>query len=95
MEAGDGLVCVSRKDPLRSDDPAACYTGGTVSAYTTQSPDTTPDAERRQVAIWRRMTGEEKLRLIGELCDSVRYLAELGLRERYPGAPDNEIRMRL
>lgn len=71
------------------------YTGNTVSAYTTQSRDTAPDAERLQLAIWRRMSAEEKLRIVGELCDSVRYLAEMGLRERHPDASDDEIRMRL
>ncbi len=41
------------------------------------------------------MSDAEKLHLMGELCDSVRYLAEVGVRERHPDASDDEIRMRL
>ena len=67
----------------------------TVNAYETQSPDTAVWAERRQFAIWRGMSAEDKLRLMGELCESVRYLSEIGLRDRYPDASDREIRMRL
>ena len=67
----------------------------TVNAHGTQSSDTAVGAENRQFAIWRGMSDEEKLRLLGELCDSVRYLAEIGLRDRYPDASDREIRMRL
>ena len=37
-----------------------------MSAYTTQSADTAIDAERRQLAIWRRMPDDEKLRLFLE-----------------------------
>lgn len=66
-----------------------------MSAHETRSPDTAAGAERRQFAIWRGMSDEEKFRLMGELCDSVRYLAEMGLRDRYPNASDSEIRMRL
>ncbi len=66
-----------------------------MNAYATQSPDTAVEAERLQLAIWRRMSHAEKLRLMGELCDSVRYLTEIGLRDRNPDASDSEIRMRL
>lgn len=66
-----------------------------MSDYETQSADTSVAAEQRQRAIWRGMTAAEKLHLVGELCDSVRYLAEIGLRERYPNADEDEIRMRL
>ncbi len=67
----------------------------TRSGYRTQSSDTAVEPERRQLAIWRGMSAEQKLRLTGELCDSVRYLAEVGLRDRHPNASDGEIRMRL
>ncbi len=66
-----------------------------IGAYTTQSSDTDIASERRQLAIWRTMSDAEKLRLTGELCDSVRYLAEIGVRDRHPNASDDEIRMRL
>ena len=66
-----------------------------VNANTTQSADTSIESERRQLTIWRGMSEVEKLRLTGELCDSVRYLAEIGLRARHPDASDDEIRMRL
>jgi|RhiMethySRZTD1v2_1073278.scaffolds.fasta_scaffold1462628_2 hypothetical protein len=66
-----------------------------MSDYKTQSADTTVAAEHRQIAIWRSMSDAEKLHLVGELCDSVRHLTEIGLRERYPNADEHEIRMRL
>ncbi|MEM7201802.1 MAG: hypothetical protein AAF628_16160 [Planctomycetota bacterium] len=40
------------------------------------------------------MSVAEKLRLVGELCASVQHLTEMGLRERYPDASDEEIRLR-
>lgn len=66
-----------------------------MSHYVTQSRDTAVEAERQQFAAWRAMSAAEKLQLMGQLCDSVRYLAEMGLRERHPDASEDEIRMRL
>ena len=66
-----------------------------MSAYRTQSRDTSVEAEERQLAVWRAMSDAEKLRVMDELCASVRHLAEVGLRERHPEADEHEIRMRL
>ena len=86
------------RDPLRLVAGAPIgwpgYTPG-VSSYVPQSADTTAEAEKEQFGLWRKMTSVEKLRLTGELCEGVRYLAHLGLRERYPDASEEEIRMRL
>jgi hypothetical protein len=66
-----------------------------VSTYRTQSSDTAAAAERLQLRVWHEKSFAERLRLIGELCDSTRYLARCGLRDRYPAASEAEIRMRL
>ena len=57
--------------------------------------DTTLAAEELQLALWRSKPVVERMRLIGELCDSVRYLCEQGLRKRHPQADDRELKMRL
>ena len=66
-----------------------------MNRRSTQASDTAPAAERLQLEVWRGMEPYEKLRLMGELCDSVRYWTELGLRLRHPTASEHEIRMRL
>ena len=57
--------------------------------------DTDPAAEQLQFEIWRQMAAEKRLRLVGELCDSTRHFAAVGIRLRYPDASETEVRMRL
>lgn len=64
-------------------------------SYVTQSRDTTPEVERLQFELWRGMDAATKLRLMGQLCDSVRALALAGLRQRHAHASEHELRMRL
>jgi hypothetical protein len=59
------------------------------------SLDTSADAERRQVDIWRAMSTDEKARLVGRLTIAVQELALAGIRERHPGASDRECFLRL
>ncbi len=62
---------------------------------TTQSSDTSPEAEAVQFRIWAEMPGWRKLELVGEMNRMVRELMLAGLRERYPNASEEEIKRRL
>lgn len=57
--------------------------------------DTTPDAERRQIEGWRRMTPGRKLTLVIQMSANVRRLAVAGVQRRYPLASPHEQRLRL
>jgi hypothetical protein len=63
--------------------------------HPTLSPDTTPEAEAVQMEIYRRMTAEQKLRLVFEANELNRALLRAGLEKRYPEAGPEEIRRRL
>ena len=60
----------------------------------TQSPDTSPEAERvlieriRQTPLWRR------LQLADQMSLTVRNLSIAGIKVRYPHATDQEVRRR-
>jgi hypothetical protein len=56
--------------------------------------DTTPEAWERYLEAIRRMTPNEKLQRVFELTDSVRSMAEAGVRARYPNASEREIFLR-
>jgi len=60
----------------------------------TQARDTSPDAERVQFQIWRAMPAWRKLELVAQMNETVRELAMLGLRERYPNATPAELKRR-
>ena len=57
--------------------------------------DTNPEAERVQIELLRRMPAWRKLQMVGEMSRTVRTLALLGLRQRFPHASDAELRRRL
>ena len=57
--------------------------------------DTSADTEERQVAIWRRMTPEQKLEQVGQLRETVLELSLAGIRLRHPGASERECFLRL
>jgi len=61
--------------------------GGAMNA------DTTRDADVRQHEIFKRMQGEEKVRIAMDLSDIVRDLALEGLKSRYPSASEAERRI--
>jgi len=46
--------------------------------------DTTPEAQKRQHEIFRRMSGERKLLLAMAFSDQIRDIAMEGLRRRHP-----------
>lgn len=55
------------------------------------SRDTTAEAERVQVAIWRRMSSLERAHVITGACRAARTFAFAGLRARHPDASDRKL----
>jgi hypothetical protein len=64
-------------------------------AVKTQSLDTDPAIEDRQLEAWRRMGPEQKLRIVSELVRASEELALAGLRQRHPAASGRELDLRL
>ncbi|HET9479655.1 MAG TPA: hypothetical protein VFO72_09935, partial [Pyrinomonadaceae bacterium] len=58
------------------------------------SPDTTPDAQRKQFELMRRLSPSQKLSLAFALTDAVRDLILADLHHRFPQANETEIRRR-
>jgi hypothetical protein len=59
------------------------------------SADTSGEAERLQVRIWRSLASADTARVIAGACRTVREVALAGLRERHPEASDAELVTRL
>jgi hypothetical protein len=47
--------------------------------------DTTPDAWRRQIAIFRGLTGPERVAMAWSMSEAARELNAAGIRHRHPG----------
>jgi hypothetical protein len=62
--------------------------------YLTLSPDTDPEAERVQLAIYRDMPAWRKFEIVGEEIRLSRQLALAGLRARHPDASPEELHRR-
>jgi hypothetical protein len=58
------------------------------------SRDTTSDAERVQIELWRSMPPSRKAELTGAMFRSLHELTLAGLRGRHPDADEAELRMR-
>jgi len=56
--------------------------------------DTSDAAARIQVQLWRGMSSEEKLRLVSGMTRATRELCLAGIRQRHPGASEDEVRLR-
>lgn len=56
--------------------------------------DTTPEVEEKQQAIFRGMSGEQRLCLAMAWSDSVRDIAWAGFQRRHPATPETELRAR-
>ena len=56
--------------------------------------DTRPAAEEKQLEIIRQMPPWRKIELVFEMNDTVSELAKVGIRYRYPGINENELRRR-
>ena len=59
------------------------------------SRDTSPEAERRQVALWRGMTPLEKAHLVSSISRAAQLLSLAGIRRRHPAASEEECMLRL
>jgi hypothetical protein len=57
--------------------------------------DTSPEARKVLIEIYRRMPPWQKLKQVSELILTVRQLALADIRRRYPPADEHELRMRL
>ena len=57
--------------------------------------DTSPEAERRLIDEYRRMSAQEKLEQVVRLSQAVQKLALIDLRRRFPDADDRELQLRL
>jgi hypothetical protein len=61
----------------------------------TQSPDTSPEAERILIEAYRRMTPAEKLRKMRDLNDFACRLIEGDVRRRHPSDSDRDRQLRV
>jgi hypothetical protein len=59
------------------------------------SRDTSPEAERIQVALWRGMTPLEKAGLVSSTSRAAQLLSLAGIRRRHPEASEDECMLRL
>lgn len=57
--------------------------------------DTSPEAARVQVEIYRNMSPARKLELVEDANHTARLLALAGLRDRYPDDPPERLHRRL
>jgi len=57
--------------------------------------DTSLEAERAQVELWRHMSPLEKVRAVTEISRAVQQLSLAGIRLRHPDASDQECMLRL
>ncbi len=53
--------------------------------------DTTEEAKNRQEEIFRRMSGEEKLKLAMAFSDTIRDIAWAGFCQRHPSVPEKTL----
>ena len=59
----------------------------------TRPLDTSPEAERVQIEIFRKMTLERRLRTATELTELVRATLAEGVRMRHPDYNDEQVRL--
>ena len=57
--------------------------------------DTSVEAERVQIGMWRRMSPLEKARTVTDVSQAVQKLSLAGIRSRHPDASDHECMLRL
>jgi hypothetical protein len=55
--------------------------------------DTTSKAKARQLDIYRRMSGEERIMAAMKLSDVIRDIALAGLKNRHPNSSEEELRV--
>jgi hypothetical protein len=57
--------------------------------------DTHPDAERVQIKLLRQAPSWQNLELMGQMFHTIKQLALIGLRQRFPSATEEELCLRL
>ena len=62
---------------------------------TTLAQDTSPEAERVLLRLWREMPAWRKMELVGEMYATVKAIARAGLALRFPHATSAELDRRL
>jgi hypothetical protein len=65
------------------------------ASYRTQSPDTTPEAERVIIEALRQMPVWRKAEMLTAINRAAQEWTLAGLRARYPEATEAELRLRL
>jgi len=55
--------------------------------------DTTPEAARVQMAIFRRMSSGQRLQLALQMSDTLRSIVADGIRSRHPTFSDEQVRL--
>ena len=68
---------------------------GSMRKMALLASDTSLEAERAQVELWRRMSPLEKVRAVTEIGRAVQQLSLAGIRLRHPDASDQECMLRL
>lgn len=53
--------------------------------------DTTPEAHRVQMQVYRRMGPEKRLHRAMEMCDAARQMTRSGIRARHPEYSEQEV----
>ena len=66
-----------------------------MDGYRSQSPDTSPEVDRRIFERYSRLAPWEKVRIMDDLRRTADGLAIVGIRRRHPNADEKEIRLRL
>lgn len=56
-----------------------------------RSPDTSTEAARRQVEIFRRLTGSERVEMALSMSEAARELTVAGIRHRHPDWTDEQV----
>jgi len=59
------------------------------------STDTTAEAERLQLELWRAMSPLQKARAVSQITRAAQEMALAGIRQRHPRASESECMMRL
>lgn len=66
-----------------------------MGGYRTQALDLHPNVEAIVIEGWRRMSAEEKVGQVCRLTSECRRFSLAGIRDRHPGASEEELRLRL
>ena len=81
--------------PVKQEERSAGRGGLVQSSVIPLFSDTRPEAEAVLIELLRQAPPWRKLRMVGQLNQTVRTLALSGLRQRYPEAAPQELRRRL